>query len=667
MNGRHTTFGFAACALGIALNAMLPSSSPLATAGMQEGPPRERGAGSGPGGAGVREGRPGAPQGRGADAGPDGPGPDGPPGVGGPGGPGGFGGPGGPGGPERKILATYDLDKSGWLDRAERATAREALKAEPRPEGRRGRPGGPRMREMQPATPGPRVAPADVAHVPNAPLYDTAVLRTFFLEFENEDWEAELDAFHNTDVDVPATLIVDGVRYPEVGISFRGASSYMMVPPGHKRSFNVSMDLVHPEQRLHGVRTLNLLNANGDPSFMSSVLYSHLAEGRIPAPQANFASVVVNGESWGVYVNVEQFNKEFLARAFGTDKGARWKVPGSPRGAAGLDDLGDDLDAYRDRYEIKSKDEKKEWKALRELCDVLSNAPLEELEARLAPILDIDGALWFLALDNALVNSDGYWVRASDYSLYRDPNGRFHVIPHDMNEAFALSPGPGGGRGRPRGPDGAGPPPGGPGGPDFRGPPDGPPPSSFDGPPNGPPNGPPTGPPDGPPNGPPNGPPTGFPGGGPGRGPMPHGGVDLDPLIGMDDLQKPLRSRLLAVPALRAKYLAHVRELAERDLDWNALGPIVARHRALIIDAIRADTRKLTSFEAFDRATADNVPADAPAEGARPTAAGSLRGFADRRRAFLLNHAALAPSNPGDNDGRGKSSGAGRTNSEPDA
>ena len=44
--------------------------------------------------------------------------------------------------------------------------------------------------------------------------------------------------------------------------------------------------------------------------------------------------------------------------------------------------------------------------------------------------------LWFLALDNALINNDGYWTRASDYSLYRDPKGKFHVIPHDMNEAF---------------------------------------------------------------------------------------------------------------------------------------------------------------------------------------------------------------------------------------
>ena len=49
-------------------------------------------------------------------------------------------------------------------------------------------------------------------------------------------------------------------------------------------------------------------------------------------------------------------------------------------------------------------------------------------------MLDVDETLKFLALEVTLVNSDGYWTRASDYSLYRDERGRFHVLPHDTNE-----------------------------------------------------------------------------------------------------------------------------------------------------------------------------------------------------------------------------------------
>ena len=67
---------------------------------------------------------------------------------------------------------------------------------------------------------------------------------------------------------------------------------------------------------------------------------------------------------------------------------------------------------------------------------VLNETPPEKLEAALSPMLDIDGALRFLAVEMALVNTDGYWTRASDYSIYQDVKGQFHVIPHDMNEGL---------------------------------------------------------------------------------------------------------------------------------------------------------------------------------------------------------------------------------------
>jgi hypothetical protein len=57
--------------------------------------------------------------------------------------------------------------------------------------------------------------------------------------------------------------------------------------------------------------------------------------------------------------------------------------------------------------------------------------------AALDPIFDIDEALRFLAVDNALLNSDGYWSRNSDYGVYRDEEGRFHVTAYDANEAMS--------------------------------------------------------------------------------------------------------------------------------------------------------------------------------------------------------------------------------------
>ena len=166
------------------------------------------------------------------------------------------------------------------------------------------------------------------------------------------------------------------------------------------------------------------------------MLYLQAARDYLPAAKANCVRVVINGENWGVYVNVQQVDKPFLAEWFKTKNGTRWKVPGSPNGRGGLEYLGADVDAYKQIYEIKGNDDPKAWAALVELTRVLNQTPPESLEQALAPILDVDNVLRFLALESALVNNDGYWVRASDYNIYLDPKGRFHLIPHDTNETF---------------------------------------------------------------------------------------------------------------------------------------------------------------------------------------------------------------------------------------
>ena len=433
---------------------------------------------------------------------------------------------------ERQLVAQFDADGNGRLDADERARAREGLV------GGRSRRGAGRRGAVAPRP----LAPAEVATYPDRPLYDPDILRTFFLTFENDDWEAELEDFYNTDVEVPATLQVDGETYPDVGVHFRGNSSYRRVPTGYKRSLNLSLDWVHDGADIDSYQTFNLNNDHEDPSFIRAALYMHIAREYIPAPKTNFVRVAINGDNWGVYTHAQQFNGDFIRDWWDTRDGARWDVPGSPRGRGGLEYFGDNPGAYRRVFEIDSDDDPDAWAALIELTRILDETPVDELEAALEPVLDIDNALRFLALEVALVNADGYWVRASDYNLYRDVEGRFHLIPHDANETFHTeATGPGfGGR---------------------------------------------------------------------------TGGVTLDPLTGLDDPSKPLRSRLLAVPALRQRYL-----------DWAWLGPVTARYQSLIADEVEADTRKLGTFRNF------------PADGTGPD---SIRTFAERRREYLLNYTLL--------------------------
>jgi hypothetical protein len=245
--------------------------------------------------------------------------------------------------------------------------------------------------------------------------------------------------------------------------------------------------------------------------------------------------------------------------------------------------LGENIAPYREIYDIKTRDDERSWRQLIRMFRVLNETPPERLESELAPLLDIDGALKFLAVEVALVNSDGYWSRASDYNIYLDEQGRVHVLPHDINEGLEEEgggPGPGGpGRG------GRGGPPGAPGG--FQLPPGIQLPPGFQ-----------------------------FP------ATFGQAGAELDPLVGLNDASKPLRSKLLAVPSLRTRYLGYVREIGDKWLDWRTLEPIVRQYQSLIAADVKADTRKLYPYERFE---SDIDRGDS-----------SLKSFVDRRRAFLL-------------------------------
>ena len=453
----------------------------------------------------------------------------------------GFGG----GNQEQKLVDRFDKDGDKRLNNEERQLARQSIRGGGR--------GGFNRGAAYTVTPGARLTPADVKSYPaSVPLFDSGTIRTIFLQFENADWEQELTAFYSTDVEVPATMIVDGRTYRDVGVHFRGNSSFRMVPTGYKHSLNLTVDYAHDKQDLGGYNSLNLLNSNNDATFVRTLLYGEIARHFLPIAKTNYVRVVINGESWGIYVNSQQVDKDFFQEWFKTREGARWRAPGNPRGRAGLEYIGDNVGLYRRIYEIKSADDPKAWADLIHLFEVLDATPVDKLEAALTPLLDIDGVLKFLALDVALVNSDGYWTRASDYNIYQDPRGKFHIVPHDFNEAL------GGEGGR------------------------------------------------------------GF---GPGRG-----GTELDPLVGLNDGTKPLRSKLLAVPALRTRYLAYVHEIADKWLDWKTLGPIAQKYHALIEADIKADTRKLYGFEEFQSGLAG--PGD------------SVKNFVDRRRAYLLNYSA---------------------------
>lgn len=119
---------------------------------------------------------------------------------------------------------------------------------------------------------------------------------------------------------------------------------------------------------------------------------------------------------------------------------------------------------------------------------------------------------------------------------------------------------------------------------------------------------------------------------------------DWSPTRNFGATNKPLLSRVLAVPELRQRYMAHYRTLLLL-LDWDSyLEPIFAANRARLDAAVQADTKKLYSYQLFldNFTTTVNLPLPGLAGG---TLVG-LQTFVDERSALMAGIGELTAAGP---------------------
>ncbi len=311
---------------------------------------------------------------------------------------------------------------------------------------------------LAPNTEGEVDATDDPAHRKRTPdydrVYDTSRVKRLDLEIDPRNWAAmrrELDRqmrlpIGERDFDyVECTVRFEGDIWEHVGVRFKGQSS-LEVPyrAGREKlplrlSFDAFED-TYPEtdrQRFWGLKKLSLANGLRDPSLLRDLLCTELMrELGAPAPRAAPLEVWVDTGSgpayWGLYTNVEQVDKRFLAARFEDDDGNLYKPEGE----------GADLTRFvRASFEKKTNEEEADWSDVKELIRVLraSYAAPEDLSEALAAVFDVDTFLPWLAVNSVLCNFDSYAARPHNYYLYRDPeDGRFRFIPWDHNQSFAV-------------------------------------------------------------------------------------------------------------------------------------------------------------------------------------------------------------------------------------
>ena len=270
------------------------------------------------------------------------------------------------------------------------------------------------------------------------PLFDKKTIGEIRLTLPSKNWNDALDSMRiYGEGMMVGTAMVDGNKYEEVGVRFRGNKSYQT---GMKRNpFQIKLNYNRAEQNHQGYTSLKLSSALRDPSMVREVLFHEIAGKYMPSPQASYTKLYINDEYVGVFINLESVEGIFLDHHYGSYKnpffkaGVDYKPEGLPANCKqnifGSLEYETELDCYRNNFKMESD---RGWADLQELTRILNNEP-----ARIDQVLDVDRILWMLALNNVMINLSSYSGNYSiNYYLYKDNNGHFQPVHWDLNLSF---------------------------------------------------------------------------------------------------------------------------------------------------------------------------------------------------------------------------------------
>jgi hypothetical protein len=249
-------------------------------------------------------------------------------------------------------------------------------------------------------------------------IYAQELLPTFELEISKQElsklkseWKAA-----NSSKD-PADHPLESFKYGDLVITtatvqLRGNPTWW-VDMGKKMQLEVSFNTIDPKGRFMGQRKLLFDAARYNESFLRDRLaLAILDDVGVPAPCANNARVMLNGDYLGLFTSIEKVDKEFLERRFEDPEGNLYK---------------------RNEWEKKTND---------------ADLNTSDIEALLA-VKDVDGLQATMNLEAAVLewageavipDIDGAWAGGLNYYLYHDSKTGFNVIPWDLDASFTRLP-----------------------------------------------------------------------------------------------------------------------------------------------------------------------------------------------------------------------------------
>ena len=240
---------------------------------------------------------------------------------------------------------------------------------------------------------------------------------------------------------VRANVILAGEAFENVGLRYKGNSSFSTARGIPKKSFKIDLNRFVKRQKFLGLTKLNLNNNVLDPSQIREALaYRLWRKLELPGSRTAFARVTLtvpgrhDKKLLGLYVVVEQVNGPFLKERFGTDKGLLLK----PERSLSMPYLGEAFAEYERVYVPKSDAKPRLAKRLMEFTRLVSQAEDATFATEIGCFVHLGQLARFTAAHTVLSHLDSFLLRGHNYYLYLPKaDGRFVFLPWDVNSTFA--------------------------------------------------------------------------------------------------------------------------------------------------------------------------------------------------------------------------------------
>ena len=182
------------------------------------------------------------------------------------------------------------------------------------------------------------------------------------------------------------------------------------------------------DDRFFGLEHLTLNNMVQDPTMVHEALgYQVYEAAGVKVPTTGYARLTVNGDAYGLYLNLETTDTRFLKRRFGDDRGILYE------GSYGVDLRAGDVE----KFDLREGEDpnRATLKALIRALDV----PGEDIFYGARPPVDTASFLAMMAAEALLGDWDSYYT-SNNYRMYWNPSAsRWFFMPTGIDQTFGAT------------------------------------------------------------------------------------------------------------------------------------------------------------------------------------------------------------------------------------